>query len=525
LAGFIAVGCPALAQTRLGLHVTQEELNIWRQRAQKGPYKSAGDVSPNSPGNWDRIVANRNAFAANPSNGRAVAPFLTNGQYVTGNGNTYSWPEPGDTNVHWSMRLRDAAFYDLVMGVTTDHAAIKQELLWISSQSFTNWAAPNGIWRTNDGPQGEVWQPGDTAPTFGITAWLMRILHAYDYMGRVNFTQTELNQLDRWFFDAAEYWHYELDSSLTRDIGFQNRLAGDYTLVFSCSGGVQLWAGGPLASGYAQAYNNRRGSIVRFTALASLYLTLAGRNYTDGRFAKSGVNFANGSLSQLVQLGKLFVQEWVRFSVFPVGAVGDYERREDHPGIPDNGWGYAGSTIAQMVYIADAFARAGDLSLYNYNTALGACDTVGTINDGGSRKGQNRDILFAVQAHMKYITDQYARYYPSNDSPTDANRIDGRDPRNGSNWNDARDHTMVMGNIFFKDAFIKQAYTRTHPNSIPYPSSPAYYGWPPYTGEMGIFPGVMFMFGQMEGLVDPYSGGATKVPPAAPSNLTFSATP
>ena len=39
----------AIAQTRLGLHVTQEELNIWKQRAQNGPYKSTGDVRTNSP--------------------------------------------------------------------------------------------------------------------------------------------------------------------------------------------------------------------------------------------------------------------------------------------------------------------------------------------------------------------------------------------------------------------------------------------------------------------------------------------
>ncbi len=36
-------------QTRLGLHFTQEELNIWRQRAENGPYKTKGDVCTNSP--------------------------------------------------------------------------------------------------------------------------------------------------------------------------------------------------------------------------------------------------------------------------------------------------------------------------------------------------------------------------------------------------------------------------------------------------------------------------------------------
>src|SRR5262249_37269259 len=107
-----ALNQSALAQTRLGLHVTQEELTIWRQRAQNGPYKTAGDVSINSPGDWDRIVSNRNAFASNPSNGRWTAPQTVNG-CVEANPNTYGWPEPGDGNVYWSTRLRDAAFYGL----------------------------------------------------------------------------------------------------------------------------------------------------------------------------------------------------------------------------------------------------------------------------------------------------------------------------------------------------------------------------------------------------------------------------
>ena len=52
----------AMAATRLGLHVTQEELNIWKQRAVSGPYKTTGDVSPNSPGDWNRIAANASSL-------------------------------------------------------------------------------------------------------------------------------------------------------------------------------------------------------------------------------------------------------------------------------------------------------------------------------------------------------------------------------------------------------------------------------------------------------------------------------
>src|SRR5262249_46634135 len=58
--------CPT-TQTRLGLHVTQEELNIWKQRATSGPYRTAEDVSPNSPGDWERIQGYASAFLSSPS--------------------------------------------------------------------------------------------------------------------------------------------------------------------------------------------------------------------------------------------------------------------------------------------------------------------------------------------------------------------------------------------------------------------------------------------------------------------------
>src|SRR5580765_2202666 len=53
------------AATRLGLHVTDQELAIWQTRATSGPYKTAGDVSTNSPGDWTRINGNANTFRAN----------------------------------------------------------------------------------------------------------------------------------------------------------------------------------------------------------------------------------------------------------------------------------------------------------------------------------------------------------------------------------------------------------------------------------------------------------------------------
>jgi|RhiMetdeSRZDD1v2_1073273.scaffolds.fasta_scaffold1216387_1 hypothetical protein len=122
---------PAHAATRLGLFHTQEEVNCWRQRAGIDPqgangitcpvkYKNAGDVSTNSPDDWNRIVANANAVG---SSGRWTSgPQIFNGSCVAGDNPNGNWA--------WAARVRDAAFYDLVTGSTAHRAAVKAELLW-----------------------------------------------------------------------------------------------------------------------------------------------------------------------------------------------------------------------------------------------------------------------------------------------------------------------------------------------------------------------------------------------------------
>ncbi len=505
----IGIGQGVMAQTRLGLHVTQEELNIWKQRAASGPYKTKGDMSNNSPGDWDRIVVNRNAFASDPTYQR----WTTGPQVLDANGcvpkdssatGDKNLPPGYKTGMEWSTRLRDAAFYNLVMGVTTDRAAIKREILWLVDQPWARFGNPNGIWCF-----GVMW---DVSPSFALAAYLTKILFAYDYVGRSTFTQAELDKIDRWFFDAADFWRRDADTSLNS--AFVDRWAGDYTVKNkNCeanTGDLQKgYAGGPDVCYLARWYNNRRGGILQFSALTGLYLQSHGRNYTNGRY---------GTLGQLVESGRMYVREYVRYALFPEGMHGDFHRSATNTTAKaESGWAYGSVAAAQVLTIADAHARAGDPSLYEYNTAEGFLTTAGTIRDGGNRVGQNKDLLFGLQSFMKYHTDIYARYFPTVGVADD--RIDGRTPRNGSTWNGVNDVGLIMANVYFRDAFVKQAYTRTHPGTIPYPPSPA--DAPRiWMGHVGIFPGMLFMFGQMEGKVWPYMANEPTPPPSPPPSFS-----
>src|SRR5687768_1999383 len=142
----ITLGRDASAQTRLGLHVTQEELNIWKQRAKDGPYKTNGDVRTNSPGDWTRILSNANAFRSNPSGER-----YNGGNVATGPGgcvtNTKGTSGP---SLSQGDKLRDAAFVYLVTGDTSYRDAVRAELLAQIAErgvDFTNTAK----WNHNSG--------------------------------------------------------------------------------------------------------------------------------------------------------------------------------------------------------------------------------------------------------------------------------------------------------------------------------------------------------------------------------------
>src|SRR5688572_18479822 len=83
----------ASAQTRVALHATQEEINIWKQRTTSGPYLD----------DWNRILQRASNFKSNPSG--------------TWAGNTTSScfsPSSNNPNRALSQDLRDAAFVYMV---------------------------------------------------------------------------------------------------------------------------------------------------------------------------------------------------------------------------------------------------------------------------------------------------------------------------------------------------------------------------------------------------------------------------
>jgi len=492
-----------VAQNQIAMFVTLQELNIWRTRSVSGPYRTAGDVSANSPGDWDRIVANKDLFTTSPSTGRWIngPPARTGAgcvaQDFSGNGDPGGNPG-GSLGHNWTHRMRDAAFFDLVEGITTHHAAIKTELLWQATQTWAQW---------QNNPPWCVGVIGDINPSFDIANWLVRQLMAYDFVGRTAFTASELDTLDTWFWHAANFWIQ--DAINTWNIRWNDRYVGIYTPVQACTNDILPFVGGSGVGIYSQTYNNRRASLVSFPALTAIYLKSHGFTVPAGARSIAVEGAPRGhTLDSIITEGKLMAEEFIRVAVYPEGIVGDMERRTT--ALPDLGLNYGANTVGSMLLIADALARGGDTSLYDYTTATGLCGSAGTISAAGdptgSRVGQNKDYRFAIQAFMNYFSDDYARYFPTVDAPTDNNRIDGRDPRLGCSWCATHDTYFTFANMFWKDTAIQTAYLRTRAGTAAYGANPASAGPRalPWIGPNGIFPGTLFMWGNLEGTVNPY---------------------
>ena len=325
LGAFVALEPRALAQTRLGLNVTQEELNIWRQRAQTGPYRTGGDVSTNSPGDWNSIISRAQQFVANPlmenwQGQTASGQWRPDGHscnYTQGTG-VLEGCVPKFAQGIWMLA---AGFATLVDPTNHNYASqIRQALLAQITYSGTKFLD------TSKWPDEQI---GD-AYSYMIAYWLTRLVYAYDYVrassaGSV-FSASERLAIETWFSNAAFYWakntHYliannafpsrnsQFDTTVNvggtypTDIAVGNGPGGGNVTYFNCTTSQR----GPFSGDAHSLWNNRSGSQIMFAAAGSL---LNGKLPND---------------AQTQRWVKMWFKEWMTYSVYPDGTFHDWYR-------------------------------------------------------------------------------------------------------------------------------------------------------------------------------------------------------
>jgi hypothetical protein len=257
----------AHAATRLGLLHTQEELNCWRQRAgidAQGSngitcpvmYKTTGDVSTNSPGNWTRIQSKANEFLAN----------YTTATYERFTGQTTASCFSGPQNIinrTIGERLRDAGFVYLVTGNTAYRDAVRAKLLDQAAQPGTNFA-DTARWcpTTNASPD----------PLLDINMWLSKLTVGYDYI-RSSLSASDQSTLDTWFLNAATFLETNIHSRVL-STRFPNRKSNDYSTVGGGNLQVRgpLWFGGPNFLEFHAGWQNQEAAQVRAFGLIAIVL-------------------------------------------------------------------------------------------------------------------------------------------------------------------------------------------------------------------------------------------------------------
>lgn len=440
------------------LHVTDEELEIWRRRAEDGPYRTEGDVSPNSPGDWERIVANAETFQDAPGRGR------WRGQTED---RCFKRSQPAPDH-RYATRIRDAAFYALVVDDANLRGVVRDELIAVSREAGTDFS---NVMRWCEGAL------RDLNPGFEIANWYTKLLFAYDYVGSEAFSSEDRSRLDRWFEDSAFFFEQELHIDVDRL--FVDRRNGDYRLTDE---GRQRNETCPDISHYdgwnicalAMFYNNRRATFARYAGLVGIKV----------------------DVPVLRERSKRFFEEWLRFSMYPDGVVGDFHRWS--PSHPDLGWNYGAVVLGSMVTLADHLARAGDRELYDLATSEGQFGTA-------SPEDAPKNLLLGIQNLQSYLTPEVKRYATTDPSLVGQERVRIDGEHAPINWDSEIDVIVVPANLYYRDEGVRAIYTREAPGVEGYPARLASNGvHVPWTGDWGIYPGVLFMYGQLEGMVDPY---------------------
>ena len=443
---------------RVGLFVTEAELSVWRQRAATGPYRSEGDTSKfsdlpthaESPGDWDRIAAQANQFATSPT--RIWNPNTGGSLFVRDRDND---PPLNDRGAH---QVRDAGFYPLIN--TFDDTLADKVMSWLVTQSSVD---------DLDFSNTTIWpRPGHHPNEWFRTGhWLGTLYLAYDFARAAGGgTSAQRNQVASWFQDALGWIDGNLLSSTSNMWTDRFNFQGPGSLAVGYNG-TFTHASGHESHTYARRHDNQRSTAMTFAGLASIGL---------------GDTAAQANVKQ-------WCKEWLFLCVH-----GDHDFQEMHRGwnrtSAESGYHYTNATFADVLLIAEAFARAGDFELYQFSTRGGFWNTACATGD------PDKSLLQAAIGMSKYANDVHNRYHSSNTSSS--NRIDGRLPRTSPTWRANRETHLALGNKYFNSATVKAAYL--HDPAAGYPTywrpTARYADW---SGRIGL-PGYLFMYGNLESL-------------------------
>jgi len=468
-----------------------------------GPYRISGDAGINTPPDWTRIDSYANDFIKSPMDtGNTNSENLdiwTGYRYTIDSLDTYP--------VWQGIKMEAAAFKYLLYKDTTYGNKVKHTILaQIRFNSKKNIGYNVATWPKPNGQKKPNYESG-----VNEALWLTRLLYSYDYTKEL-FTSTEKVEAENYFNSSAHFFSSVIDDKLSQC--FPNRLKNDFlTRSYMASpNGVPQWGANAIyisgksyprysvwKDGFVYTHRNSNGTLGNKITQISL-------NYNNRMFDKMAFVGMCGILTSdtnLVWNAKQTAKEWIIAGVWPDGTYGEYERNGDYTNPNQGAMLYGSKDIQFIVNLADALARRGDYSIYEFSTKDGVHGTEIPISSNSKKS-------------LKTILDRYSQnaignpdIYYGDVAPL--NRIDINNEIKNTQFTINHvtfDYNLSISNKYYKSNFYESVYTRdpSYIGTVPYPTvnlSSAGKVWIPWSGTGAEKPGVLFMFSKME-KINPY---------------------
>lgn len=431
------------------------DIAVYQMRMSKpGPYFSTGDAGHGgaySPNDGQRSLRLASEFLKNPQESYWIQPDLP---YSSGD----AWPS---SSVY--TKPMHAAWVYMTVPTHPNRDDLRLELKDLLLHHATD--------SSHDYSDAAIYPvdfPGFApSPVFGTSHWMTRLIKARDMLGRESFTADENAILDEWFYGYAN-WTFKwlhLEQYVNKLPGREQR---DYSQIeVPADASRRSYDDGPLIGSLAMNYTNRQAGVASTASLAANYL----KHFEYSSPSSGDPGYGQFSVDELLDHSRLYVEETIRFSVYPQGVQSDFERGDlsyHSTASAQSGWEYAANVLANVVEMADYHARRGDMSVWEYGTTAGFDGTEGVPVAGDF---EQRNLHFFAWSMSRYVNNDWAR----------------------TNFGEPlvlphmiRDvlPAATASRFVPDDALLRDAWRRSGSNFPPYPQRPGSQGiWNAHNGE------------------------------------------
>lgn len=447
------------------LYSTGEITEFQSRMTGAGPFYYEGQgfygSQTNAPGDGERAYNHANDFIADPLASRWTfpAPLEVADPWPGGSGS-------GISN-NQALRPMRAAWCYMTLPGHANSADWRDEakawLLWNAREPEHNYA-DDSLW--------DIYYPGyQPSPIFALAGWMKRQIKTYDMLGRSVFTQSELDELDAYFYRWANFILHHIDAKTTKD-----RMEPDSDYAVGNYRDEVAYDGGANISEYG-VFTNRSMACIGSGSIIAHYL-----HYHGAVPSRSGTQPSYGwwTVTEMRSFTRSVAEAWVKYSLHPDGWTYDYHRAQQD-GKPTQGWAYAGNEIGHALYEAKRWARNGDDSLWQYTTTEGRNNTDGAPTPSEFTK---KSLRYAQWMHARYVNDGWGRVVTTSGGTGPLADPDKamRDVLNSA----------IVSARFPNDSLLMSSWTRDGNGFPGYPSNPETQGsWDVRDGEHAAYIGLI----------------------------------